>query len=163
MALENLSKQSTEGCVAPGLHQEVIQGIGTSERQLLASESGSLVIMDASDQITVRLPAPVLGMTFEFLTTVSVTSSDTHKVITKTIASEFMVGGIGGFATDVAVGGDSFSANGTTHVAATSNGSTTGGIIGQRLMFRAISTTQWAVSGYIVGTTGTQATPFATS
>ncbi len=163
MALEKLSKQSTEGCVAPGIHQEVIQSIGTTERQLLASESGSLILMDATDQITVRLPTPVKGMTFEFLTTVSVTSSDTHKVITKTIGTEFMIGGIGSFATDIAVGGDSFAANGTTHVAAESNGSTTGGILGQRLVFRAISTTQWAVSGYIVGTTGTQATPFATS
>jgi len=163
MALENLSKQSTEGCLAPGLHQEVIQGIGTTERQLLPSESHSLILLDASDQITVRLPTPVLGMMFEFLTTVSVTSSDTHKVITKTIASEFMIGGIGAFATDIAVGGDSFSANGTTHVALESNGSTTGGILGQHIVFRAISTTQWAVSGAMVGTTGTQLTPFATS
>ena len=162
MALESLSKQSTDGCVAPGLHAEVIQSIGTTERQLLPEESGSLILMDASDQITVRLPTPVAGMTFDFLTTVTVTSSDTHKVITKTIGSEFMIGGIGSFNTTIASGGDSFSANGTTHVAATSNGSTSGGLLGQRLKFTAISATQWAVQGYTVGT-GTSATPFATS
>jgi hypothetical protein len=163
MALENLSKQSTDGCVAPGIHREVIQSIGTTERQLLPEESGSLILMDAATQITVRLPTPVAGMTFEFLTTVTVTASDTHKVITKTIASEFMIGGIGSFATTIAEGGDSFSANGSTHVAATSNGSTTGGLLGQRLIFTAISATQWAVAGFTVGTTGTMATPFATS
>lgn len=163
MALENLSKQNTEGCLAPGLHREVIQGIGTAERQLLPSESGSLILMDASDQITVRLPAPALGMTFEFLTTVTVTTSDTHKIITKTIASEFMIGGIGSFATTIAEGGDSFAANGATHVALESNGSTTGGLVGQRIIMTAISATQWSVAGFTVGTTGTMATPFATS
>jgi hypothetical protein len=162
MALESLSKQTTDGCVAPGLHAEVIQSIGTTERQLTPEESGSLILMDASDQITVRLPTPVVGMTFDFLTTVTVTSSDTHKIITKTVASEFILGGIGSFSTTVAVGGDSFGANGSTHVAATSNGSTTGGLVGQRLKLTAISATQWAIQGYTVGT-GTLATPFATS
>jgi hypothetical protein len=153
---------STDGQVLPGLHSEVIQSIGTTERQLLASESGSLILMDAADQITVRLPTPAVGMTFEFLTTVTVTASDTHKIITKTIASEFLIGGIGSFSTTVAEGGDSFSGDGSTHVAITSNGSTTGGLIGQKIVVTAISTTQWAVSGYTVGT-GTLATPFATS
>lgn len=154
---------SVDGQVVPGQHREVIQGIGTTERQLLASESGSLILMDAADQITVRLPTPVVGMVFDFLTTVTVTTSDTHKIITKTIASEFMLGAVGSFATDVTVGGDSFTANGTDIVAAESNGSTTGGLVGQHLKFTAISTTQWAVEGYICGSTGTQLTPFATS
>jgi len=162
MALENLSKQSTEGCVAPGLHQEVIQSIGTTERQLLPEESGSLIILDASDQITVRLPTPVAGMQFEFLTTVSVTSSDTHKIITNTIASEFIIGAIDSSSAAVAEGGDSFVANGTTHVAVTSAGSTTGGLVGQRIKLTAISATLWSVTGVLFGS-GTLATPFATS
>ncbi len=162
MALEQLGTNSTGGSVAPGIHKEVIQSIGTTERQLVPSESGSLILLDASDQITIRLPTPVAGMTFEFQTTVTVTSSDTHKIITKTIASEFMIGGVGSFNTTMASGGDSFDANGSTHVAATSNGSTSGGLVGQLLKFTAISTTQWAVSGYTVGT-GTSITPFATS
>lgn len=162
MALESLSKQSVDGCVAPGLHREVIQSIGTTERQLKPEESGSLVIMDATDQITVRLPTPVAGMTFEFLTTVSVTSSDTHKIITKTIASEFIIGSIDSSSAAVAEGGDSFAANGTTHVAVTSAGSTTGGLTGQIIRLTAISATQWAVTGVLFGS-GTLATPFATS
>lgn len=163
MALESLSKQSTDGCVAPGIHREVIQSIGTTERQLTPEESGSLIILDASDQITVRLPTPVAGMTFDFLTTISVTSSDTHKIITKTIATEFMLGGIDSSSTAVAEGGDSFTAvTGDSFVAITSNGSTTGGLLGQKFTLTAISSTRWAVSGVLFGT-GTLATPFATS
>jgi hypothetical protein len=162
MALESLSKQSTEGCLAPGIHTEVIQGIGTTERQLKPEESGSLVLLDAADQITVRLPTPVAGMTFTFLCTVSVTSSDTHKVITKTIASEFMVGGIMSASLAVATSGDFFVADGATHVAITQNGSTTGGLVGGVFTLTAISATQWGISGVNVGS-GTNLDPFATS
>jgi len=163
MALTQIGPNSTEGQVAPGLHREVIQSIGTTERQLLASESGSLVILDASDQITIRLPTPVAGMTFDFLTTISVTTSDTHKIITKTIATEFLLGGIDSSSTAVAEGGDTFTAvTGDSFVAITSNGSTTGGLLGQKFTLTAISATRWAVSGLLCGT-GTLATPFATS
>ena len=93
--MEQLGRNSIEGSVAPGLHREIIQSIGTTERQLLPEESGSLILMDATDSITVRLPTPVAGMQFEFLTTITVTTADTHKVITKTIATEFMLGGVG--------------------------------------------------------------------
>ncbi|MEE9304295.1 MAG: hypothetical protein V3U84_10995 [Thiotrichaceae bacterium] len=162
MSLTQLGTNSSEGVVAPGLHSEVVQSIGTTERQLTANESGTTIVMDASDQITVRLPTPVAGMKFKFKTSVSVTSSDTHKIITKTIASEFIVGGIDSSSTAVAEGGDSFVANGTTHVAIESNGSTTGGLVGQSFELEAISTTQWLVTGVLFGT-GTLATPFATS
>ena len=163
MALTQLGTNSPEGVVAPGLHSEVIQSIGTTERQLKPEESGSLILMDASDQITVRLPTPVAGMQFEFLTSITVTSSDTHKIITKTIATEFLLGGIGSFSTTVAVGGDSFNAvTGDSFVALTSNGSTTGGLLGQYYKLTAISSTRWVVTGYLIGT-GTLATPFATS
>jgi len=162
MALEQLGYNSPEGNVAPGQHKKVIQSIGTTTRQLNPAESGSVIIMDAATQITVTLPTPVIGMSFDFVTSVSVTTSDTHKIITKTIASEFIVGGIDSSSTAVAEGGDSFVANGTTHVAIDSNGSTTGGLVGQTFRLTAISTTQWAVSGVLFGT-GTLATPFTTS
>ena len=162
MALSQLGKNTTEGQVAPGLHREVIQSIGTTERQLVASESGSLILLDAATQITVRLPTPVVGMNFTFLCTVSVTASDTHKVITKTIASEFIVGGIMSASLTIATSGDFFVADGSTHVAITQNGSTTGGLVGGIFTLTAISTTQWAISGVNVGS-GTNADPFATS
>lgn len=162
MALTQLGVNSTEGCVAPGLHKEVIQSIGTTERQLKPEESGGLIVLDATTSITVRLPTPVAGMVFDFVTSVGVVASDTHKIITKTIASEFIIGGIDSSSTNVAEGGDSFVANGTTHVAITSNGSTTGGLAGQNFRLMAISDTKWLVSGLLFGT-GTLATPFATS
>lgn len=160
---EQLGSNGSDGCVAPGLHREVIQSIGTTERQLTADESGSLILMDATDTITVRLPTPAAGMVFEFLTTISVTSSDVHKIITKTIATEFFHGGIDSSSTAVAEGGDTFTAVvGDSFVAITSNGSTTGGLLGQKLTFTGMSSTEWAVSGLLCGT-GTLATPFATS
>ena len=161
MSLTQLGTNSPEGVVAPGLHSEVIQSIGTTERQLLPSESGSLVLLDAADQITVRLPTPVAGMNFTFQCTVSVTASDTHKVITKTIASEFIVGGIMSANLTVASSGDYFVANGSTHVAIEQS-STTGGLVGGIFTLTAISATQWAISGVNVGS-GTNADPFATS
>jgi hypothetical protein len=163
MALTQLGTNSPEGVVAPGYHREVIQSIGTTERQLKPEESGSLILLDASDQITVRLPTPVAGMVFEFLTIISVTSSDTHKIITKTIATEFFHGGIDSSSTAVAEGGDTFTAvAGDSFVAITSNGSTTGGLLGQKFTVTGMSSTEWAVSGLLCGT-GTLATPFATS
>ena len=162
MSLTQLGTNSVEGCIAPGFHREVIQSIGTTERQLKPEESGSLVLFDAASQITVRLPTPVAGMYFDFLCTVSVTASDTHKVITKTIASEFMIGGIMSASLAVATSGDFFVANGTTHVAIDQNGSTTGGLVGGVFRLTAISTTQWGISGVNVGS-GTNADPFATS
>jgi hypothetical protein len=55
-----------------------------------------------------------------------------------------------------------FAFDGSTHVACTMNGTTTGGLIGTTLRFRAISTTVWFVTGVILGS-GTIATPAATS
>ena len=55
-----------------------------------------------------------------------------------------------------------YAANGTTIRALSSNGTTTGGTIGDRYKVTCISATQWAIDGQVVAT-GTAATPFATS
>ena len=162
MALTQLGKNDTSGCVAPGLHDEVIQSIGTTTRQLKPEESGSTILLDAATQITVTLPTPVVGMKFRFVSTVSVTASDSHKVITKTIASEFLIGGVMSANLTVAASGDFFVANGSTHVAIEMEGSTTGGLVGGWFDVEAISTTQWAIVGVICGS-GTNADPFGTS
>ncbi len=162
MSIEQIGGNSPDGCQLIGTHIEIIQSIGTTERQLKTEESGSLILLDAATQITVRLPTPIVGMFFDFLTTVSVTSSDTHKVITKTIATEFLIGGVMSGNLTIADSGDVFIANGTTHVALTSNGSTTGGLVAGWFRCTAISTTQWGVMGVIQGS-GTNIDPFATS
>ena len=157
--LERLNYDSADGCIATGLHREVIQGVGAA-RTLLAEESGSLCLLDRAAGVVYTLPAPVEGMTFEFLATVAVTTN-AYKVITNA-GTVFLLGAIMGGSLTVADSGDVFQANGTTHVAISENGSTTGGLIGTRFRVTAISSTQWVIDGIYVGS-GTLADPFTTS
>ena len=159
MALENLSKQSTEGCVAPGIHQEVIAPTGAT-RILTAEESGSLCLLNDAAGVVFTLPAPVVGMRFEFLVTVAVTSN-AHKMITDA-STTFLLGGVIMGDVTVATSGDYFEANGTTHVALSAAGTITGGLLGERYQVTCISGTQWVIEGVCHGA-GTLATPFATS
>jgi hypothetical protein len=158
--LEKLGYGGPAGCIATGLHRQVISE-GVATRQLLASESGALCVFALATGVVYTLPTPVKGMQFEFLATVSVTSNS-YKVITKTPASEFLLGGVGAMSYTVAEGGDTFSADGTTIVAITEDGATKGGLIGDHFRVTALSSTQWLIEGTIVGA-GTLATPFATS
>lgn len=159
MALENLSKQSTEGCVAPGIHSEVIAPTGATQT-LLAEESGSLCLLNDAAGVVFTLPAPIVGMRFEFMVTVAVTSN-AHKVITNA-GTVFLLGGIIMGDVTVASSGDYFEADGSTHVALSAAGTTTGGLLGERYQVTCISATQWVIEGVCHGA-GTLATPFATS
>jgi hypothetical protein len=137
-----------------------IIGDAVATRQLLPEESGALCLLDKADGVVYTLPTPVAGMQFEFLQTVTITSNSA-KVITKTIASEFILGQIN---MQIAAAATTLAAafNGSTHVAITSNGTTTGGVIGSRFKLTAISSTQWAIEGVVAGS-GALATPAATS
>jgi len=157
--LERLDYGSPAGCAAVGYHREVI-GEAVATRTLLPSESGALCLLDRAAGVVYTLPAPVVGMSFEFLVTVAVTSN-AHKVITNA-GTVFLVGGAIMGDVTVATSGDYFEANGTTHVAISANGSTTGGLLGERYVVTAISATQWAIHGVLHGA-GTLADPFATS
>lgn len=157
--LEALGDGNTVGCKAPGLHTQVIQSVGAT-RTLLAEESGATCLFDRAAGVVYTLPQAAEGMEFEFFATVAVTSN-AYKVITED-ASTFLVGSVMGGSLTVADSGDVFLGNGTTHVAVSMAGSTTGGLVGTRLKFKAISATQWIVSGTFVGS-GTLADPFATS
>lgn len=160
MALSQLSIGSVEGCLASGLHRNVIQGVGATY-QLTPAESGSLCLFDRTAGVTYTLPTPVEGMHFDFAVSVSVTASDTHKLITKTVASEFLLGAVT-MVTIATASPAGFSANGTNIVAATMTATTAGGLLGGVIRVVAISATQWQVSGLLVGS-GTIITPFATS
>lgn len=157
--LERLSYDGPDGCIATGLHREVISGLGAT-RTLLAEESGALVVLDRAAGIVVTLPSPVVGMQFTFLVSVSVTSN-AYKVITNA-ASVFLVGGVIMGDVTVAQSGDYFEADGTTIVALSADGATKGGLIGERFTVTCISSTQWAIEGVCHGA-GILATPFATS
>ena len=158
--LERLGYGSPAGCIATGQHKQVISGVGAT-RTLLPEESGALCLFDRAAGVVYTLPTPVEGMKFEFATTVTITSN-AAKTITGTPASQFILGAMFGYTTD-ATEIDGFSADGSTHVAISSNGSTTGGVIGDRYTLTAISATQWLVEGNIFCGTSTPATPFATS
>jgi hypothetical protein len=158
-ALERLNYGGADGSIATGLHRQIIQNVGAT-RPLLAEESGALCLFDRAAGNVFTLPAPVEGMQFEFSTTVLVTSN-AAKVITNS-ASVFLIGSLMGGSLTVADSGDVFQADGSTHVAVSMNGSTTGGLVGGSMKFTAISSTQWLVEGDFVAS-GTVATPFATS
>ena len=156
---ELISTHSPDGCVAPGLHREVIQSVGAT-RTLTASESGALCLLDSASGVVYTLPTPVVGMTFEFLATVSVTSN-AYKIITAA-GTQFLVGKVIMGDVTVAQSGDVFTADGTTIRALSADGATKGGLIGETYKVVAISATQWAIDGVCHGA-GTLATPFATS
>jgi hypothetical protein len=156
--LERLNYGAPAGCIATGLHREVIDGSGAT--RTLTAESGALVLLDKADGIVVTLPAPAVGLQFEFLATVSRTSGS-YKVITDA-ASTFLVGAVLIGDTTIATSGDVFTANGTDVVAITQDGDTKGGLLGTRFSLTCISATQWAIHGVLHGA-GTLADPFTTT
>ena len=159
MPIAKLDVGGTEGTLYAGAHRQVISGVGAATRTLLQSESGALCLFDRAAGIVYTLPAPVVGMQFEFQTTVTITSN-AAKVITSG-AAIFLLGSVdiilNAAATTLAA-----LANGTSHVALSSNGTTTGGVQGDRYRVTCISATQWVIDGMVSGS-GALATPFATS
>ena len=154
--IEMLDYGRPQGALARGLHRVVIQGVGAT-RTLLAKESGALCLFDRAAGVVYTLPTPVEGMFFDFATTVTIT---TNAARTNTaIATEFLIGAvqlvISGAATTLAA-----SANGTTIRIISSNGTTTGGVIGDQYRVTAISATQWEIRG-LISASGILATPFA--
>lgn len=143
---------------ALGQFRQVIDAVGAT-RTLTPDESGALCLFDAAAGVVYTLPPPQVGMWFEFATKVTITSNSA-KVLTDA-ATTFMVGGAALINSGAATG-QFFAANGTTHRSVNGNGTTTGGIIGDRVKVTAISSTLWQVEG-VMNQTGTAATPFATS
>lgn len=149
---------SPDGEALTGHFREVINE-GVATRTLLPRESGARACFDLAAGVVYTLPAPVQGMQFEFYSTVTITSNSA-KIITNA-ATVFLLGEVFTYTTATASGAG-FAFNGSTHVACTMNGTTTGGIIGTRILVTALSATQWMIEGQIVGS-GTIATPAATS
>lgn len=142
-----------------GTTANVISGSGATV-QLTVAQAGSIVLMDRAAGIVFTLPAAAAGMSFEFFVTTSVTTNS-YKVITKN-GTELLIGGLLSDDTDSSDALAMFNANGSTHIAVTMNGTTTGGLVGTRIRMRCLSTTKWFVEGAAYGS-GAVATPFATS
>ena len=124
---------------------------------LTAAQTGSICLFDsATAALLYTLPAPVIGLAFTFIWTVSVTSG-TSKIITDA-AGTFLMGPA---YLGVAAGtGTTFYGNGTSHISFNANGTTTGGLLGGIAYFYCVNGTQWEVDASVEGS-GTIATPFA--
>lgn len=133
--------------------------IKTAAATLTARDSGALCVFNSAAGDIYTLPSPEAGLFFDFTVAVTITSN-AAKVITNA-GTVFLLGSFLQIP-DTAAQIASQDANGTTHVAWSGNGSTTGGIKGDFFRVTAISTTQWVIFG-IGRATGTEATPFATS
>lgn len=154
--LERLGYGSSGGCIATGLHREVIaEAVAT--RTLIAEESRALCLFDRAAGVVYTLPTPVKGMSFEFVTSVSRTSNS-HTIKTGA-ATQFILGAYMAGDAAIATSGDVFTGDGTSHVSIVLDGDTKGGLVGGCLTFTAISATQWIVTGDVVGT-GTMVTAF---
>lgn len=134
---------------------------------LTAAQSGSTCVFDSAAGIVYTLPAAAVGLTFNFAVTVTITSG-AAKVITKTIASEFMAGGVINAGPDTPGAGPGpkqFPADGTSHVSISMNGTTTGGAKGTSFTLTCVSSTLWVCTNGCVAsiTSQTIANPFATS
>ena len=148
---------ATDGTFYPSGHRNVIQSVGAA-RTLLQNESDSVCLFDRAAGVVYTLPPPVVGTCFDFAVTVAVTSN-AYKTITN-VATVFLVGSV--TSGELAAAMDVFQADGTSIVSISTNGSTTGGLVGERYKVCCISATQWFIEGIQVGS-GTLATPFATS
>lgn len=138
----------------------VISGQGAT-RTLNKTESGSLCYFDRAAGIVYTLPtAADPGTFFDFVITTTITSN-AAKVITGA-GIELLIGGYTNVDTDTSNAVAVFTGNGSTHVAVTMNGTTTGGILGTKLRFTCLSSTRWMVEGIVQGS-GTVATAFANS
>jgi len=141
-----------------GITANTLSGQGAGPTTLTAAQYGSLVLFDRAAGNAFVLPAPVVGLEFTFIVTVSVTSN-AHEVVTDA-GTTFLIGEVemlaDASATTLAVSG-----NGTTHVEFTGDGAHLGGLIGSQITFTCVTSTLWNVSGFWVGTTALS-TPFST-
>ena len=124
---------------------------------LSASDSGAYCLFAAAAATAVTLPAPQVGLTFTFFTTVTATAD--HVIKTATLDTDGFLGGCISNSTTVTKA-DAFNAasNGSNDFI-TLNGSTTGGLAGSRITVVCIDGENWAVSGQLV-CSGDPATPF---
>ena len=131
---------------------------------LTAAQSGSTALFDRAAGIVYTLPAPEVGLFYRFFVSTTITSN-AAKIITNA-AAVYLLGNVltntVGATPAAADGPKTFAGNGSSHIAISMSGTTTGGIIGTWIECECISSTLWAVRG-VVCASGTIATPFSTS
>src|ERR1035437_2274483 len=123
-----------------------------------ATTSGSTYIL-ANATITTTLPAcsaANVGLTYKFVTTTIATTQ-----VINTTGTDVFLGSIYSTLAVVNATNDTACGSSTANKTITMNGTTTGGLPGSFIEVTCISTTQWAVSGFVIGASGTQATLFS--
>ena len=154
---EQIGSNSPDGALVQGQVRQVISGEGAT-RTLLSSESGALCLFDRGAGIVYTLPAPLVGLEFEFLITVE-GSGGSYSIDTDA-ATTFIGGGIAAVSTAVAEGGDSFIATIASTVSCDFDSAVTGRLVATHVKFTCISSTVWVVDGVSHGV-GTLLTQFA--
>lgn len=125
-----------------------------------ASHAGKLIALNRAAGIAVTLPAATgTGNTYEFVVGTSVTSNTTT---IKVADATDVMDGIVYAADDTATPAPLVWVTAPDSDTITLNGSTQGGIIGDRIKLTDIATDQWVVHGF-VKQSGVEATPFSAS
>lgn len=130
--------------------------LATTATTLIASQSGSLVKLDAVGGFTVTLPTAKAGLRYEFLIGTSVTSN--NYIIQASAATELFTGAI---IMNYSTGNLNAIANGNTHYKLIMGTTTTGGLAGGRIRITCYSATNWVVEGLLFSTGGASS-PFST-
>lgn len=146
------------GTTAPTIKnriRHIIQLPATTARTLLAAESGALCVWTSATGSTVTLPAPVIGLEFEFL--VSVTNTATACKIITDAATTFITGSpltyINNTTPAANPGPKGFLYDPAASIACVMGGSdtTAGGVAGTKVRLTCVTATLWAIEGNIVG------------
>lgn len=123
----------------------------TGNTTITAAQSGGTLLFDTGSSVTYTLPAPVVGLRYDFV--VSTTpAGGTYKVQTNSSSTTLYGALLLSSSTAVLM------ASGTG-VSVAMNGTISGGRLGTRIEFICTSATTWAVTGVIAGS-GTLVTPF---
>ena len=115
--------------------------------------AGRTIVLNRAAGITVTLPpATGSGYTYEFVVGTTFTGSGIIQVTTTDVMAGIVavVTDVGGLVIPTAATSDTLTMNATT----------TGGVIGSRVVFQDVKAATWAVSGAVIST-GEEATPFS--
>lgn len=124
-----------------------------------ADHDKKTIVLDRAAGIAVTLPVPVAGMDFEFIVKTTFTGAASIKSVAGT---HIMIGHalLGNDSDNTTVLWQALAASTLDTIDLFGTANSTGGIAGQRIRIRALSSTVWHVD--IIGdAAGTEATPFA--
>ena len=137
--------------------QPVILSGGTAFT-LTVRDSGSLILFNTAAGVTVTLPPPQVGLTYDFA--IGVTGTGAYKTITN--ASTQFIRGTVTLGVEDSATGKQFTADGTSHVAVNNLSAETGWLLGGHYRLTCVTSTVWEVTG-IEMCSGTMTTPFTTT